>query len=128
MTDQVDVDIQVLSNLVVRNDQGQFLLTKLNPELDRWWLPGADVEPFTHPDEQAQKILDGLGLVAESLEFKRVQSFRGRRGWHLSFDYLVEASGRAHNPAQWFGLDALPQTMHGDWEVNLIKDLTVMDG
>ena len=119
-----DVDIQVIANLVVRNGAGQVLLTKYNPDIDRWWLPGDDVEPFTHPDEQARKVIDGLGLAGATPAFKRLQSFRGRRGWHLVFDYLVHADGTPSEPAQWFDAGDLPKTMHGDWEKGVIAALT----
>lgn len=123
MNDETKPDIQVIANLVVRNGEGRVLLTKYNPDVDRWWLPGQDVEPFTHPDEQARKVLDSLGLDIRGLEFRRVQSFRGRRGWHLAFDYLVDADGDPDSPAQWFEVNSLPNTMHGDWETGVISDL-----
>lgn len=116
-------DIQVISNLVVINSQGKVLLTQYNPEVDRWWLPGGDVTPFTHPDDTANAIVDTLALSVDSLEFQRVQSFRGRRGWHLAFDYLVNAEGTPANPADWFDLNNLPKTMHGDWEGSVVRDL-----
>ncbi len=119
-----DIDIQVIANLVVTNGTGQVLLTKYNPDIDRWWLPGGDVEPFTHPDEQARKVIDGLGLTGATPTFKRLQSFRGRRGWHLVFDYLVAADGTPVEPAQWFEPGDLPATMHGEWEKGVIAAIT----
>ncbi len=116
-------DIQVISNLVVVNAEGKVLLTQYNPEVDRWWLPGRDVEPFTHPDDTARSVVESVGVKPLSLEFKRVQSFRGRRGWHLAFDYLVQAEGSPDAPAEWFEIEALPKTMHGGWESSVITDL-----
>ena len=116
-------DIQIIANLVVVNQDGEVLLTQYNPAVDRWWLPGQDVAPYTHPDETAQAIVESMGVQASSTDFRRVQSFRGRRGWHLAFDYLVRATGSPNEPAQWFDVASLPPTMHGDWERAVLGDL-----
>ncbi len=123
MADNANIDTQVIANLVIHDGGGRVLLTKYDSEVDRWWLPGQDVEPFTHPDDEAKKIVDSLQISAQGLAFKRVQSFRGRRGWHLVFDYMVLASGEPAEPARWFDAGDMPRTMHGDWEKNVVKDL-----
>ena len=51
------VDIQIIANLVVRNGEGQVLFLRYDPENEKWWLPGGDVTPFTHPDEARDKAL-----------------------------------------------------------------------
>ena len=120
--------IQLIANLVVEGRGGQVLLARYDPagELDepdteaRWWLPAHELEPYQHPDDAARIALDEVGgLAVESIELVRVQSFRGRRGWHVSFDYQVRASGEPTTTgvaAAWHPLDDLPPTMHGNWE------------
>lgn len=125
-------EIQLIANLVVHDGNGNVLLAQYSPtrEIDasdadtRWWLPASELDPYQHPDDAAQAALEDLGgLTVESLTMSRVQSFRGRRGWHLSFDYLVQAQGEptGDTPAQWFDRNALPRTMHGAWERETIE-------
>jgi ADP-ribose pyrophosphatase YjhB (NUDIX family) len=117
------VDTQVIANLVVRDDEGRVLFVRYDPENEKWWLPGEDVQPFTHPDDTAVKVLADLaGLKAGAPRLDHVESFRGRRGWHLVFHYDVAASGRPTGgpPAQWFAADELPRTMHGGWEKQVV--------
>jgi len=120
--------IQLIVNLVVEGRAGQVVLARYNPEDEidepdadsRWWLPAHELEPYQHPDEAARIALDEIGgLTIESSQLARVQSFRGRRGWHVSFDFYVRASGEpasTHVPAAWHQIDDLPATMHGNWE------------
>ena len=126
--------IQLLANLVVEGSPGQVLLARYNPggesdepEADqRWWLPAHELDPYQHPDEAARIALDEIGgLSVESLVLGRVQSFRGRRGWHISFDYRAKASGQPTGPvtAAWHSLSDLPPTMHGNWERDTIDAL-----
>ena len=93
--------IQLIANLVVEGEAGTVLLARYDParEADeseattRWWLPAH--------------------------ELARIQSFRGRRGWHISFDFHIQASGEPASspvPAAWHRIDDLPATMHGNWE------------
>ena len=131
MTDQPP--IQLITNLVVEDEQGQVLLARYNPdgEIDepdadiRWWLPAHELEAYQHPDEAAEIALREIGgLNVESCELARVQSFRGRRGWHLSFDFRVKASGTPTStavPAAWHRADDLPPMMHGNWERDTIE-------
>lgn len=75
--------------------------------------------PYEHPDERARRILDGFaGLTVTSTALTEIESFRGRRGWHVIFTYRVEAEGMPDSdyPAEWFPPAELPRTMHGRWE------------
>jgi len=124
--------IQLISNLVVHDDNGRVLLARYDPagETDdtdadiRWWLPAHELGAYQHPDEAARIALNEIsGLDVNSIELCRVQSFRGRRGWHISFDYAVRATGRPEDgavPAGWFERVDLPPTMHGNWEQDTI--------
>lgn len=120
-------EIQLIANIVVDDGQGHVLLAAYDPpgEVDgddvRWFLPAGELDPYDHPDEVARAALDDVaGLSVHSIELAGVQSFRGRRGWHISFDYRARASGepgaRGAVSAKWFDRDALPRTAHGAWE------------
>jgi hypothetical protein len=75
------VDIQIIANLVVRNARGQVLFVRYDPDNEKWWLPGRDVEPYTHPDDTAAQVLRQVGgIEASACELCYVDSFRGRRG------------------------------------------------
>ncbi len=120
------VDIQVIANLVVRNRAGEVLFVRYDPENEKWWLPGGDVEAFTHPDEARDKALrdfDTLEVGSRSLSF--VESFRGRRGWHLVFHYDIGAEGMpgGEREAAWFPADELPPTVHGQWEKSVVAQV-----
>jgi ADP-ribose pyrophosphatase YjhB (NUDIX family) len=114
-------EIQLIANLVVRRADGRVLLVRYHADDERWWLPGEDLEPFEHPDERASAVLAGFpGLAPTSVEMAFVESFRGRRGWHVVFHYKVEANGDENPggdvPSDWFPAGELPRTMHGRWE------------
>jgi ADP-ribose pyrophosphatase YjhB (NUDIX family) len=118
MTDR-QPDIQLIANLVVQRPDGRVLLVRYREDDERWWLPGEDLEAYEHPDERARAVLAGLrGLTVTSLSMEEVESFRGRRGWHVVFTYRVEADGVPDGgvPAEWFPPDDLPRTVHGRWE------------
>ena len=117
------VDTQVIANLVVRNEEGAVLLVRYDPENEKWWLPGQDVEPFTHPDDTVTKALEGVsGIEVTNRRLSHVESFRGRRGWHLVFHYDIRAVGEpgGKHEARWFPQDTLPRTMHGNWEKQVV--------
>lgn len=125
----VQPPIQLIVN-VVAHDGSHVVLTRHGTDeetvADRWWLPGEDIEPYEHPDEVAHAVVAELGLDAESVALAAVQSFRGRRGWHIAFDYNVVVSQRAlagATAASWFPIDDLPRTAHGAWEGNVIKSV-----
>jgi ADP-ribose pyrophosphatase YjhB (NUDIX family) len=112
-------EIQLITNLVVLRPDHRVLFVRYHADDERWWLPGEDLEPYEHPDERARAILDGFdGLSVKSMTMEEVESFRGRRGWHVIFTYRVEADGEPGGelPAEWFPPDMLPRTMHGRWE------------
>lgn len=116
--------IQLIANLVVQRPDGRVLFVRYHPDDDRWWLPGEDLEPYEHPDERARKTLEGIGGPdLSSLSMAFVESFRGRRGWHVVFHYYVLADGepRGDVPAAWFPQDTLPRTMHGRWEHEAVR-------
>jgi DNA-binding PadR family transcriptional regulator/ADP-ribose pyrophosphatase YjhB (NUDIX family) len=118
--------IQLIANLVVQRPTGEVLFVRYDPDDERWWLPGEDLEPYEHPDEAARKILSSLeGLTVDSMTMHDVESFRGRRGWHVVFHYRVAASGdpTSKYPLQWFAPADLPRTMHGRWERDAVRRL-----
>jgi ADP-ribose pyrophosphatase YjhB (NUDIX family) len=117
-------EIQLIANLVVRGPDGRVLLVRYHSDDERWWLPGEDLEPYEHPDERARAALDRIGgITPSSFELAFVESFRGRRGWHVVFHYRVDAEGEAEGeyPGEWFRPDELPRTMHGRWERDAVQ-------
>ena len=117
------VDIQVIANLVVRNGDGAVLFVRYDPENEKWWLPGGDVAPFTHPDETRDEALrDFATLDVRERRLSFVESFRGRRGWHLVFHYDVRAEGEpgGARKAAWFRSDGLLRSAHGQWEKDVV--------
>jgi ADP-ribose pyrophosphatase YjhB (NUDIX family) len=116
-------EIQLISNLVVRRLDGRVLFVRYHADDDRWWLPGEDLEPYEHPDDRARETAVRVGVVPTSLELAFVESFRGRRGWHVVFHYRVEADGdaRGEYATEWFPPDEVPRTMHGRWEREAVR-------
>ena len=53
----------------------------------------------------------------------RITTDPGRTGWHVMFNYVVEASGEPGGKiaSQWFATDDLPQMAHGRWEKEVIR-------
>jgi ADP-ribose pyrophosphatase YjhB (NUDIX family) len=121
-------DIQLFCNLVIRRQekdgQSSVLLIKTDPDDDRWWLPWADLEPYQHPDDAVRWQLQKFaGLSVSRMNMAQVESFRGRAGWHVTFDYLVDARGEPageHNSG-WFPPEKLPRTAHGEWEMSVVR-------
>lgn len=116
-------EIQLISNLVVARADGRVLLVKHDPDDERWWLPGDDLEPYEHPDEAADRVLKTLpGLAVKARELSFIESFRGRRGWHVVFHYRVTASGEPGGklPSSWEAAGKLPPTAHRPWEQNAV--------
>jgi ADP-ribose pyrophosphatase YjhB (NUDIX family) len=117
-------DIQLIANLVVQRPDGKVLLLRYDPDDERWWLPGEDLDPYQHPDERARQVLDELpGLEAGDPQMIFIESFRGRRGWHVVFHYRVRGDGHPAGAAaaEWFAADELPRTMHGRWERDAVR-------
>lgn len=126
MTEEI-VATQVIASLVVTDRDGRVLFVRHDPDSGKWWLPGRDVEPYTHPDDTAGAVLADLtGLETCGPEFDHVESFRGRRGWHLVFHYRVRTKGTLVGDARsrWFPADDLPVTAHGGWEKVVVEKLT----
>lgn len=122
--EKANPEIQLIANVVVTDKRGHVLFIKYDPEDERWWLPGDDLVPYQHPDERAKEVLDAVaGLTWKGLEMVFVESFRGRRGWHVMFNYRAFGSGEvgADGRATWFPPDALPRTMHGKWEIKVVN-------
>jgi ADP-ribose pyrophosphatase YjhB (NUDIX family) len=94
-----------------------------DPEDEAWWLPGGDLVPYEHPEEAARRVFDDLGLKLSSMKMVKIDSFRGRRGWHLMFNYLIEATGepKGETPFAWHKPDKMPRTKHGTWEHDQVK-------
>ncbi len=81
--------IQLIANLVVTRPGGEVLFVRYDPDDERWWLPGEDLEPYEHPDERARRILAGFaGLEVRSVQMRDIESFRGRRGFQPRSFYL----------------------------------------
>jgi ADP-ribose pyrophosphatase YjhB (NUDIX family) len=122
-------DIQVISSLVVQRENGDVLLVRHSPDDERWWLPGDDLVPYEHPDDAAKRFLerDAPGLECGEPRMVFVESFRGRRGWHVIFHYTVEARGEVQEGTEgihesgWFPAQDLPRTFHGSWERKVIE-------
>jgi ADP-ribose pyrophosphatase YjhB (NUDIX family) len=114
--------IDLIANLVVKRGD-EILFVRYDKEEDAWWLPGEDLEPYEHPDDRAKKVLEGLGLQARSQKMTGIESFRGRRGWHVMFNYLVEVTGdcKAAFPTAWHKPDNMPRTRHGKWEHEQVR-------
>lgn len=124
MTPDKQPDIQLIANLVVQREDGKVLLLRYDADDERWWLPGEDLDPYEHPDERARQVLDELpGLEAGDPQMIFIESFRGRRGWHVVFHYRVRGDGQPGGvtAAEWFAPDDLPRTMHGRWERDAVQ-------
>jgi hypothetical protein len=122
--DDAHPEIQLISNVVLQDDAGRVLLVKYDQEDERWWLPGEDLIPYQHPDDRAQEVLNGIaGLKWDGLQMVFVESFRGRRGWHVMFNYRARGIGQPTGTpmASWFAADSLPRTMHGNWEHDVVR-------
>jgi ADP-ribose pyrophosphatase YjhB (NUDIX family) len=122
MNTQPKADIQLTSNVVVTSPNGQILLTQYDEDDDRMWIPGASINEYEHPDTAAIRALADIGLTSTLVtKLSHIESFRGRRGWHVMFNYLVVLdSEQVNTQAKWFDANKLPRTAHGDWETEVI--------
>ena len=60
-------EVQLIANAVISDGAGRVLLTRYRGDGDeRWWLPGAQLQPYEHPDEALQRALDGLAPAAKT--------------------------------------------------------------
>jgi ADP-ribose pyrophosphatase YjhB (NUDIX family) len=121
-------DIQLIANAVITDGRGRVLLTRYGSsdgggegDEERWWLPGTDLKPYEHPDDALRRALAGLVAAPKGAALHHVESFRGRRGWHVMFNHRVKASTTAATAqGRWFAADALPRMAHGRWEQQVI--------
>jgi ADP-ribose pyrophosphatase YjhB (NUDIX family) len=125
MNDEKKPDIQLTSNVVIINEKNEVLLTRYDPDDERWWIPGATLETYEHPDAAAGRALADVGQSDKlTATLKHVESFRGRRGWHVMFNYAVQTgsveSDAESEDSKWFPRSDLPPTVHGDWEKKVI--------
>jgi ADP-ribose pyrophosphatase YjhB (NUDIX family) len=120
-----NLEVQLIANVVVHSGDGRVALTRYDASDERWWLPGAELDPYEHPDAVAERAARDAGLSLEaSPRLSHIESFRGRRGWHVMFNYAATAADPGETmPAetQWFGRDALPPTFHGPWEGEVVR-------
>ncbi len=117
MSSHLRPEVQLIVNLVVYDPGRRVLLVQ--HEAQRWSLPGWELEPYEHPDDAARQLLvDFLGLPEAPTRLVFVDSFRGRRGWHVTFNYgtATDAEPLCQRPSQWFAPDSFPRTVHGRWE------------
>ncbi len=122
MNTQSKADIQLTSNVIIASPTGKVLLTRYDDEDERLWIPGASLNEYEHPDAAAIHALEDVGITTKAItKLSHIESFRGRRGWHVMFNYIVcvEAELDAKD-AQWFDAKNLPQTAHGEWEKGVI--------
>jgi ADP-ribose pyrophosphatase YjhB (NUDIX family) len=108
---------------MIHNNQ-EVVQVRYDPTSQAWCLPGGDLEPYEHPDEAAKRILSTFsGLEMQAPKLASVESFRGRRGWHIVFHYDVPATGQpsADVPTNWFAQTDFPQTVHGKWERESVR-------
>lgn len=114
-------DIQLIANAVITDGRGRVLLTRYDDDESRWWLPGSNLQPYEHPEEALQRALAGLVTANKGSALHHVESFRGRRGWHVMFNFVVKAGAKAASEdGQWFAADQLPAMAHGRWEQGVI--------
>jgi hypothetical protein len=121
MTDQRP-QIDLICNLVARREDGRVLFVREDPQDPRWGLPYRGLVPYQHPDEVAPSVLADWELTSTRLLFSEIESFRGRSGWHVMFNYLADVSGEARQgtPSDWFAPEAMPHTLHGRWEKDVV--------
>jgi ADP-ribose pyrophosphatase YjhB (NUDIX family) len=114
-------EVQLIANAVVTDGAGRVLLTRYGDEDEPWWLPGSQLHAYEHPDEALRRALDGLLPPGAGGALHHVESFRGRRGWHVMFNYVVRVDAPlAGDDGQWFAADALPRFAHGPWEAGVV--------
>ena len=126
MAEEKRPDIQLFCNLVIRSAERGYLFVQYNPDDERWWLPYADLETYQHPDDAVEQALKQFpGLSIKRSEMIQIQSFRGRAGWHITFDYIVECEGEPDFklPTAWFPIENPPKTVHGKWEIEVIRQV-----
>jgi ADP-ribose pyrophosphatase YjhB (NUDIX family) len=122
MSQSQKADIQLTSNVVIAAPSGRVLLTRYEQDDDRLWIPGASLEEYEHPDVAAKRAVASMLVVPDaSATLSHIESFRGRRGWHVMFNYLVNVDTECKSDeGQWFDAMNLPPMAHGEWEKSVI--------
>jgi ADP-ribose pyrophosphatase YjhB (NUDIX family) len=119
---QQKAEIQLTSNVIIASPNGKVLLTQYDEDDERMWIPGASLNEYEHPDAAAIRAIADVGVATDAVaKLSHVESFRGRRGWHVMFNYVVGVE--AEVPAMcatWFDAKQLPLMAHGDWEKGVI--------
>jgi ADP-ribose pyrophosphatase YjhB (NUDIX family) len=98
-----------------------------NPNKTGWWIPAPGLNFGEDPAEQAAKVVAELGLAAQSIKLKDVESFVLPGGWHLIYHYVVKTeSETVQNPNikdfKWVTSDELSKMKdiaHGKWEIGV---------
>jgi ADP-ribose pyrophosphatase YjhB (NUDIX family) len=117
-------DVQLIANLVIVDRRGRVLLAP-DDDTPRWWLPGAQLRPYEHPDDALRRALADT-IVADDAKaaqptLHHIESFRGRRGWHVMFNHRLKArAAAAHKGCECFDAKQLPRLAHGAWEREVI--------
>jgi ADP-ribose pyrophosphatase YjhB (NUDIX family) len=122
MSTQQKADIQLTSNVIIASPNGKVLLTRYDNDDERFWIPGASLNEYEHPDAAAiRAVADVAVSTTTEVKLSHIESFRGRRGWHVMFNYVVHVETElTTNDATWFDAKQLPATAHGDWEKGVI--------
>jgi ADP-ribose pyrophosphatase YjhB (NUDIX family) len=116
------VGIQLTANVIIISADRKVLLTRYDEDDERMWIPDASLNEYEHPDAAANRAVADVGVMTNAtLTLNHIESFRGRRGWHVMFNYLVriDATTESKN-AIWYDAMNLPQTAHGEWEKGVI--------
>lgn len=113
-------DVQLIANLVIVDRRGRVLLAP-DDDTPRWWLPGAQLRPYEHPDDALRralaKAITAVDAQAAQPTLHHIESFRGRRGWHVMFNHRLKArAAAATKGCEWFDPTQLPRLAHGAWE------------
>jgi ADP-ribose pyrophosphatase YjhB (NUDIX family) len=122
MSTQQKADIQLTANVIIVSAGDQVLLTRYDDEDERMWIPGASLNEYEHPDTAAARAIADVGVTKNTPAIlHHIESFRGRRGWHVMFNYVVEIDAETElQNAAWFDTKRLPQMAHGEWEKGVI--------
>ncbi len=122
MSAQQKTDIQLTANVIIVSASDQVLLTRYDDEDERMWIPGASLNEYEHPDAAAARVVVDVGVITNAaVTLHHIESFRGRRGWHVMFNYVVRLDTNVTaKDAAWFDAKQLPSTAHGEWESGVI--------
>jgi hypothetical protein len=115
-------DIQLTANVIIESPSGKVMLTQYDDDDERMWIPGASLNEYEHPDAAVIRAIADVGIVTNLVaELDHIESFRGRRGWHVMFNYKLRLKSEINTTdTNWFDPKNLPQTAHGEWERGVI--------